>query len=123
MTGQSILSLALLPGLAFAQTAAAPNFAGKWKVHTSIANTERDSTCTFEQKEKELAGTCELENGPVKVSGTVNGDQAVWSYDSEYSGTPLTAKYTGTLAAGKISGEVTVERFGVPGEFTAAPAE
>jgi hypothetical protein len=34
-------------------------------------------------------------------------------------GTALTLNYKGTLAHGKIAGEVTVDPFGVTGDFTA----
>ena len=51
-----------------------------------------------------------------------NGTKITWSYDSEYEGTPLTVKYSGTIdsAAAKLSGAVSVEQFGVDGDFTAA---
>jgi hypothetical protein len=51
----------------------------------------------------------------------VDGTKVNWSFDSEYNGTPLTMNYTGTLdpATSKIAGTVSVDPFGVDGDFTA----
>jgi hypothetical protein len=51
----------------------------------------------------------------------VDGAKVTWSFESEYNGTPLTIKYTAALDAtvGKIAGTVSVDPFGVEGDFTA----
>ncbi len=74
------------------------------------------------QKDNDISGTCKTDNGEGKAIGKVDGTKVTWSYDSEYNGSPLTVKYLGTLdaAASKISGTVSVEQFGVEGDFTAA---
>jgi hypothetical protein len=95
---------------------------GKWKIHSSIAGNDNDSECTLTQTDNDLAGTCKTAEGnSAKATGKVDGAKVNWSFDSEYNGTPLTIKYNGTLdaASSKIAGSVTVDPFGVEGEFTA----
>jgi hypothetical protein len=95
---------------------------GKWKIHSSIAGNESDSECTLTQTDNELTGTCKTGEGKdAKATGKVDGKKVNWSFDSDYNGTPLTMKYTGTLdpAASKIAGTVSVDPFGVDGDFTA----
>lgn len=98
---------------------------GKWNVHNNIAGNESDTVCTFTQKDTDLTGTCKNDNGEGKATGKVDGTKITWSYDSEYNGSPLTVKYSGTFdsAASKITGTVTVEQFGVDGDFTATAAK
>jgi hypothetical protein len=98
------------------------SMSGKWKVHTSIAGNESDQTCIFMQTDKDLTGTCSSDEKTVKVTGSVENNKATWKYDSEYNGTSLTLTYTATLdAAGKITGTVEVQPFGVTGDYTATP--
>lgn len=98
---------------------------GKWNIHSNIAGNESDSVCTLTQKDADLSGTCKTDNGESQAAGKVDGTKVTWSYKSEYNGSPLTVKYTGTLdsAAGKITGSVNVEEFGVDGDFTATLAK
>lgn len=102
--------------------AGSSSVAGKWKVHTSIAGNESDGDCTFTQTENDLTGTCVSEQGSVKITGKVDGAKITWSFNSEYNGSPLTVKYNGTLDAGKMTGDTTVEPFGLTGDFTATQA-
>ena len=48
-----------------------------------------------------------------------------FQYDSEYQGTPLTAKYSGALdsTGAKLSGTVTVDAFSAEGDFTGTPVK
>jgi hypothetical protein len=95
---------------------------GKWKIHSSIAGNESDSECTLSQTDNDVTGTCKTAEGnDAKVTGKVDGAKVAWSFESEYNGTPLTLKYNGTLdsAAGKIAGSMSVDPFGVEGDFTA----
>ena len=113
---------AAVPAAAPTADAGSSSVGGKWKVHTSIAGNEGDAACTITQTDNDLTGTCVSEQGTVKISGKVNGKKVIWSYSSEHNGSPLTVKYNGTLDAGKIIGDATVDPFGVSGEFTATPA-
>jgi len=112
------LSLLLMSSLAFAQTETA-SVAGTWKIHSTVAGNESDSTCTFVQKDSELTGTCKSEQGESKLSGKVEGKKVSWSYNADYNGTALTIKYSGTVAGDKMSGDESVDPFGVSGDFTA----
>ena len=99
---------------------AADPLAGKWSVHSNIAGSESDQSCTWTQKDADLSGTCTSDRGTVNISGKVDGTKVTWSYKSEYNGTPLTVNYEGTLGAEtKITGTVTVPEFSADGNFTA----
>jgi len=115
------LLLALAPST-FAQTAA-PDVTGKWTVVSSIAGNESTSTCTFAQTGSDMSGSCVSEQGTVKITGKVEGTSVSWSYNSDYNGTALTLRYKGKLADGKITGEASVDPFGVSGDFTATPVK
>lgn len=120
-----ILSVVLASTSVLALAADNASVSGKWNVHNNIAGNESDAVCTLTQKDSDLTGTCKSDNGEGKATGKVEGTKITWSYDSEYNGTPLTVKYSGTFdsAGSKITGTVTVEQFGVDGEFTASAAK
>jgi len=92
---------------------------GKWKVLGSIAGNDVNSECTFTQTDADLTGTCIRSEGPVKITGKVNGKSVTWQYDIEYNGSPLTLKYDGAFDSGKITGSITVVQMGAGGDFTA----
>jgi hypothetical protein len=94
---------------------------GKWTIHNNIAGNESDIDCAFTQAGADLTATCKSENGDAKATGKVDGNKVTFTIESEYQGSPVTSKYTGTFdsAASKISGTVTVEQFSVDGDFTA----
>jgi hypothetical protein len=97
---------------------------GKWQIHQSVVGNESDLSCTFTQTGSELAGTCDGPTGAAKITGKVEDKKVTWSLNSEYNGSPLTIKYTGTLASEtKMTGTLTVDPYNVEGEFTAAPAK
>jgi hypothetical protein len=118
---KSLLVFALLASAAALAADTTP-LAGKWKIHSSIAGNESDGECTLTQKDNQLGGSCKTTDGKDSPAvGSVDGTKITWSFESEYNGTALTITYTGTLdaVAGKVSGNVNVEPFGVDGEFTA----
>jgi hypothetical protein len=120
-----VLAIALASASVAALAADNPSISGKWTVHANIAGNESEALCTFTQKDTELTGTCKTDNGEGQAAGKVDGTKVTWSYKSEYNGSPLTVKYSGTFdsAANKISGAVDVEEFGVDGDFTALPSK
>ena len=68
----------------------------------------------------DLTGSCTSDNGPVKISGKIDGKKATWTYKSQHDGSPLTVIYKGTLdSLTKITGTVSAVEFGIDGEFTA----
>jgi hypothetical protein len=113
----ALLVVAASTGLLQAQTT--PSVTGKWKIHTVLVQ-ESDSTCSFTQKDKELTGACDGDNGKFNVTGKVDGNKVTWSYKTEYNGSPLTVSYDGKLGAdSKITGSASVAEMSLDGEFTA----
>jgi hypothetical protein len=109
------LLLAAIPAIA------ADPISGKWNVHQSIVGNESDMSCTFTQNGEDLTGTCRGAAGDVKIAGKVSEKKVSWTFNSEYNGSPLTMKYNGTLSSDtKITGTVSVDPYGVDGEFSAA---
>ena len=102
--------------------AAAPNITGMWIVHQSIAGNDADCECNLIQTDSTLAGTCKSQDGKdLPIKGSVDGSKVKWQFDSEYNGSPLTIRFTGTVDdSGKMSGSVDVDPFGVSGDFTAS---
>ena len=110
----------LMSTLGAPSPAANPQLTGKWKIHSNTAGNESDATCTFIELEKKLDGACMLETGENKLAGTFDDKKVVWSYGADYNGTPITITYKGTLdpASMKLAGTVTVDPFGVDGDFS-----
>ncbi len=119
------LSILLASASAWAASADNVSLSGKWKIHSNVAGNESDAQCTFTQQDTALSGNCATENGDKPLSGQVDGQKITWSYDSDYEGTPLTVKFSGTMdsAAPKLSGSVSVEQFQVDGDFTGVPSK
>jgi hypothetical protein len=118
---RSLLLSLLLASAAFAAKAADDKpVVGTWKVHINIAGNESDVACTFNQKDSELTGSCKGEQGPINITGKVEGKKVSWTYKIEYNGSPLTLIYGGNLDSDeKMSGTVKVDEFSVEGDFTA----
>jgi hypothetical protein len=116
-----VLSVVLASVSVLAVAADSAPISGKWNIHNSVAGNESDAACTFTQKDTELTGTCTSDNGSGKATGKVDGTKITWSYDSQYNGSPLTLTYSGTFdsTANKIAGTVSVEQYGVDGDFSA----
>jgi hypothetical protein len=119
------LSVLLVTTSALAVRADDVSLSGKWKIHTNVEGNESDAECTFHPKDKNLSGGCATEQGDKPLVGQIDGQKVTWSYDSEYEGSPLTVKYSGTIdsAGTHLSGSVSVEQFGVDGDFTGVPSK
>ena len=103
---------------------AADPVSGTWQVHQNIVGNESDMACTFSQTGDDLAGTCDGDNGTMKLTGKVSEKKVSWTIQFDYNGTPLTLKYSGTLtSATKMNGTVSVDPYQVEGEFSAIPAK
>lgn len=120
---KALLVSALLVSSAIPAVAAdAPSVAGKWKIHQSIANNESDNACNLTQTGGDIGGTCKRAEGhELKVTGKVEGTKVTWHYEAEYDGSPLTMTYMATLDSNpeKFAGIVSVDPYGVEGDFTA----
>jgi len=104
-------------GIAPAQTPSSLN--GKWKIHTVMVQ-ESDSTCTFTQKDSDLSGECEGDNGKYNVIGKIEGNKVSWSFKTDYNGNTLTVSYEGTISSdAKIAGASHVAEMSLDGDFTA----
>ena len=117
-----LLSALLVSGALTSLAADNAPMTGKWKIHSSIAGNDSDSECTLTQSGSDISGTCKTAEGKdAKATGKVDGAKVTWQFESDYNGTPLTIKYTATLdaTAGKIAGTVSVDPFGVEGDFNA----
>lgn len=117
-----LLSAILVSGTLTSLPSDSASLTGKWKIHSSIAGNDSDNECTLTRTDNDISGTCTTAEGKdAKATGKVDGQKVTWSFDSEYNGTPLTIKYTATLGADstKITGTVSVDPFGVEGDFTA----
>jgi hypothetical protein len=109
--------VALMPVLVAAQP---PSVAGKWEVNANVGGTATYMECTFTQKDAELSGNCEGEQGPRAISGKIDGKSVAWQFNTQWEGQTLTVYYKGTLqTAEKITGSVDVQPLSVSGEFTA----
>src|SRR5579863_401330 len=115
----SLALLALLTASALLEAQTTASVTGKWKVHTVMVQ-ESDSTCTFTQKDTELTGTCEGDNGKNDITGKVEGNKVTWSFKTDYNGSPLTVSYEGKLDSdAKMTGATHVAEMGLDGDFTA----
>ena len=116
------VSALLVSGALTSLAADNASLTGKWKIHSSVAGNDSDSECTLTQTDNDISGTCTTAEGKdANATGKVDGAKVTWSFESDYNGTPLTIKYTATrdAAVGKIAGTVSVDPFGVEGDFTA----
>jgi hypothetical protein len=118
MTKLLFVAVALTPAVIGAQSA---SVAGKWEVNANVGGTSSYMDCTFAQKDAELSGTCDGEQGPRAITGKVDGKSVTWQFNTQWEGQTLTVYYKGTLQSPeKIAGTVDVQPLAVTGEFTAA---
>jgi hypothetical protein len=105
----------------FSAIAFAADVTGDWRVQTSAAGRQNESTCAFTQQGADVSGTCKSERGTVQFAGKVDGDRITWTYKSDSEGGPVTVVFKGKVASqDKMSGSVLAVEFNVEGEFTAA---
>jgi hypothetical protein len=125
VTRTGLLLLTTTSFFASSITAAdAPNIAGQWAIHQSIAGNESDQDCTFTVTDGKIAGTCKVNDQTPKVTGAVDAKKFTWKYDIDYNGSTLTLTYTGSLDdADKFSGSVEVSSYGVSGDFKGVRAK
>jgi hypothetical protein len=115
-----LLGLVAAAAIPVVVTAQAAPVAGKWEVNANVSGTASYMECTFTQKDAELSGTCEGEQGPRTITGKVDGKSVTWQFNTQWEGQTLTVYYKGTLQSPeKITGSVDVQPLSVGGEFTA----
>jgi len=123
MTRRLLLALAaLVPAVAFAAEPVSVD--GKWQVSANIAGTASEMACTFAQKDADVTGKCEGDQGPYDITGKVDGKTVTWQLKTQYEGQTLTVIYTGTVESpDKFNGTVDVQPLSVSGDFTATRAK
>ena len=93
---------------------------GRWTVNSNISGNTSELSCTFEQNEADLTGTCESTQGTLNISGKVDGTKVAWQFDVTWEGQPLTLYYNGTLDENAtIVGTVDVQPVAASGDFSA----
>lgn len=102
--------------LTFALTLLAADLTGTWSANVVLDAGNGTATFVLKQMGDTLSGTYSGVLGEAKVTGTVKGNQAEWSFQSDQAGKIV---YTGTLdGASKIKGTCEYGALG-KGTFTA----
>jgi hypothetical protein len=122
LIGMLLLSPALL---AQALSDAAPKASplGSWKVDGDVQGTPVKMTCVLAEAEQKVTGTCtDPARGAARpLAGEITAKGVVWSFDTDYQGTPITVWLTGTVSddGEKMSGSISVDPMNANGTFTA----
>jgi len=112
-------TVAILAVLAFSALATrAADLTGTWTANVTLDVGSGTATFTFKQTGEALAGTYSGTLGDAKVTGTVKGDQAEWSFQSDQAGKIVykatldgSAKMKGTCEYGQLGkGTFTAEK-------------
>jgi len=112
-----LLAIVVLPVVLTAQPA---SVAGKWEINATVGGTATYAECNFTQKDADLTGSCEGDQGPKEITGKVDGKSVSWQLNAQWEGQTLTVYYKGSLQSPeKITGTVDVQPLSVNGEFTA----
>jgi hypothetical protein len=112
MKQRRILALLILSALSLWGA----DLTGTWTAAVVLDAGSGSATFTFKQTGEQLSGTYSGTFGEAKVSGTVKGDRAEWSFEIDQVGKVF---YTGEIAsATEIKGSVEYGLLG-KGTFTA----
>lgn len=103
---------------------AADDLSGTWTFSVDLENGGHgDPTFVLKQANGKLTGTYSGPMGERQVTGTVNGNQAVFSFEFEQDGSKVNATYTATMdGPGKMHGTLQfkgAEGGGTTGKWTA----
>jgi hypothetical protein len=101
--------------------AAASDITGVWRVSGTLGGNPVSAVCDLKQQADVLTGSCNLDgNQVVDVTGTVNGEQAMWQASLDQGGTLLIISFQGTVSpASEMKGQLFVDPFDMQGDFTA----
>jgi len=125
LAGMLLLSPALL-AQAPSDAAPQPSPLGSWKVDGDVQGTPVKMTCTLKDADHKLAGTCTdpLTAKSLALEGEITPQGVVWSFDTEYQGSPITVWLRGSVSAdgSKMSGTISVAPLNADGTFTATKA-
>src|SRR5882672_7202217 len=76
---------------------------GTWTAAVVLDAGSGTATFNFKQNGEQLSGTYSGTLGDAKVSGTVKGDRAEWSFENDQAGK---ISYTGVISGTEIAGSV-----------------
>jgi hypothetical protein len=110
----------LLLGLAlFSVAAMAADITGTWNAAVETDAGSGTPTFVFKQTGEQLTGTYSGALGEAKLTGTVKGNTAVWSFEASAGGDNVKVVYTGTMEGdNKMKGTIDFGALG-KGTFTA----
>ena len=112
MKQRSILVLLILSALSLWGA----DLTGTWTAAVVLDAGSGNATFTFTQTGEKLSGTYSGTLGDAKITGTVKGDRAEWSFDNDQAGT---ISYSGVVSsATEMKGTVVYGQLG-NGTFTA----
>jgi hypothetical protein len=94
---------------------AAADISGTWSASVALDAGSGTATFVLKQAGDTLSGSYSGALGEAKVTGSVNGDEVGWSFETEDAGKVV---YKGKLEGGKIKGSVEYGQLG-KGTFTA----
>ena len=108
--------LVLFAVMLFGLTLSAADLSGTWSASVVLDAGSGTATFVLKQDGDKLSGSYSGALGEAKVTGSVKGDEAEWSFESEDAGKVV---YKGKLdGAAKIKGTVEYGQLG-KGSFTA----
>lgn len=92
---------------------------GTWAFDVQTDAGAGNPTITFKQEGEKLTGHYTGTFGEAELSGTVKGSDITFSFTADFSGTPLTSTYKGTVEnATSMKGTLEISQVG-SGTFTA----
>jgi hypothetical protein len=93
---------------------------GKWDIQTEVMGNVGSAVCTLKQDGATISGKCTMGEADQTVTGQITDNKITFKHGAEYNGEALTINYTGKFDSEKaLSGDVTVDPFGVSGTFKA----
>jgi hypothetical protein len=114
------MRLSVFAFFVFAAAADETSLSGKWQIDRNAAGNQSRQECTLTQKDNDVTGSCNSDQGAVEIKGKVDGKNVTLTYKGNSAGGPVTVIYKGTIGSpDKMSGTVTAVEFSVEGEFTA----
>ncbi len=123
MSRHLLLEFLMLP-FAASLMAGASDISGTWSFSVELEDGSRgEPTFVFKQEGDKLTGTYTGPLGEQKVTGTLDGDKAVFGFEFVRDGETLKATYTGTVESPtKMTGTLEFSR-GRRGKWTATKKE
>ena len=100
--------LAILLSLIFAAGASAQkSVAGEWNATFNTPGGPQPLGLVFKVDGEELTGTAKRSRGDVALTGTIKGDDIMFSYTIDYNGNPVTLTFTGKVKGDEMGGTVS----------------